>query len=114
MDQLRIVVMALAVLLILFLVQASATDLRGRLDGWYPNSRPFPLPGACVDLFQRQVNGEWIHMGFVLSGPDGMYYMPNISPGDYMLLINKKDRYPLPVQPMPMQDIPPILLKFRK
>lgn len=46
------------------------------------------------------------------TGSDGMHYMSNVRPGNYLLLVNGTLRFPLPVNNVPLQDIPPILFSY--
>jgi hypothetical protein len=46
------------------------------------------------------------------TGIDGMYYFQNIAPGNYLLVINNNLNFPIRVNNMYLQDIPPILLRY--
>jgi hypothetical protein len=103
---------ALLALLILSVIPADATDLRGRVDGRNRYSPyPFPVNGARVELYVR-TGGRWQPIYNTFTGPDGMYYMRNIRPGNnYVLNVNGQN-YPLSVFPSPYQDIPPIIISY--
>jgi len=91
---------------------ATATDLRGRVDGihgYAPN--PFPLSGARVTLFLPNPAGGYTSIASAVSGADGMYYFKNIQPGNFVLQVNETN-YPLTVRPVPSQEITPVLLRF--
>ena len=102
---------ALLALLIVSAIPAEATDLRGRVDGRNRYSPyPFPINGARVDLYVW-AGGGWQLLYNAFTGPDGMYYMRNIYPGNYTLNVNGVN-YPLSVYPIPYQDIPPIIIFY--
>jgi len=102
---------ALLALLILSVIPADATDLRGKVDGRNRYSPyPFPINGVRVDLYVW-TGGGWQAIYNAFTGPDGMYYMRNIRPGNYVLNVNGQN-YPLSVSPNPYQDIPPIVISY--
>eukprot|EP00831_Metopus_contortus_P066298 TRINITY_DN59147_c0_g1_i1.p6 TRINITY_DN59147_c0_g1~~TRINITY_DN59147_c0_g1_i1.p6 ORF type:complete len:125 (-),score=33.37 TRINITY_DN59147_c0_g1_i1:622-963(-) len=110
----RTVIAGLLLIVLLFLCAAPAlaTILRGRVDGMRPGRRgTFPVAQVRIDLIQN-MGGQWIRMGVAITGPDGMYYFEGVPPGMFILLLNGKDQYPLQVVPVPMQDIPPLLLMY--
>jgi hypothetical protein len=95
-----------AILLVMTLAisQAGAGDIRG---GVYRQSRfspqPVPFFGAKVELLlppQRAVVVSY-------TGPDGLYFMRNVQPGNYMLRVNGTT-FPLTVLRGETQDVPPI------
>ncbi len=89
---------------------AHATDLRGRVDGMHPYAgQPFPMNGVRVDLWLMTPMG-WQQVFTTFTGGDGMYYLQNIVPGQYTLQVNGLMNYPIVVQPVHYQDLPPILL----
>jgi hypothetical protein len=77
-----------------------ATDLRGRVDGMSG-----PLPGVPVGLFVQAPNGTFAVVRQAVTGPDGIYYLPGVYPGQYVLQIAGVN-YPLGVGATSMQDIP--------
>ena len=99
----------MALALIACSAAASATELRGLLNSINPyNGYTFPRGGAQVVLLFW--NGyAWTPFQVTASGPDGMYYLHNINPGEYYLQVNGVS-YPLAVYPQPYQDIPPVLV----
>ena len=85
-----------------------ATDLRGRVDVTHQYSyAPFPARGVTVQLFTQSNVGVYTY----ITGQDGMYYIPGISPGNYILVVNNYLRFPIQVLNMALQDFPPILLQ---
>ncbi len=97
--------------LLLVTTVVSATNLRGRVDGFPPYaSAPFPVPGANVQLVVPDGLGGVRAISGYITGPDGMYYFQNIPPGNYQLVVNGIF-YPLFVGNMYLQDIPPVLLR---
>jgi hypothetical protein len=94
-------------LLTLTVSQAMAVDIRG---GVYRENRfsqqPVPYFGAQVELIQsRRI------IGTAHAGPDGLYYLRNISPGVYELRVNRTRTFPLTVYRDAAQDVPPIRLR---
>jgi len=82
-----------------------ATDLRGRVDG------PIgPRPGIVIGLFVQLPNGAFQIVRQAVTGPDGMYYLQGIPPGQFILQIAGVN-YPLGVAIMQLQDIPPIFVR---
>lgn len=102
----------LAILLLVLSLVANATNLRGRVDGMHTRSyAPFPLPRAQVQLFVPTARGPQLVYTYY-TGSDGMYYMSNVRPGNYLLMVNGTLRFPLSVHNVPLQDIPPILFSY--
>jgi hypothetical protein len=90
-------------------VAASATDLRGRVEGQNAfQSYPFPVNGTKVELLDAA--GQRVLAGYV-TGPDGFYYFRGIAPGSYSLRVSGQ-RYPVNVRSAPAQDIAPVRLRF--
>jgi hypothetical protein len=99
-------------LLLLLPVVADATNLRGRIDGMHAYSyAPFPLPNAQVQLVAPTARGPQLIYTYY-TGSDGMYYIPNIRPGNYVLVVNGALQFPLAVFNVPLQDIAPILFSY--
>jgi hypothetical protein len=108
----RILGFGLILTFLLFAVPASATDLRGLIQGTHPyTNQPFPVKGATVELYQQSTRGWRLVYGTV-SGPDGMYYMRNIPPGRYWLQINRGQNYQLNVESGRWQNIRPIRIGY--
>ena len=86
-----------------------ATDIRGRVDTTHKySSAPFPARGASVKLYKYYEYKKLV--GSYTTGSDGMYYLPNIPPGHYKLVI-KHMRFHVTVHnESPLEDLPPILL----
>jgi hypothetical protein len=99
----------LLILLAILIVSAAtvlATDLRGRVDGFNPNTQMNgPLPGVGVALFATQPNGTFAIVRKAVTDPDGIYYFRGVYPGQYVLQIGGTN-YPLEVGTTQMQDIP--------
>lgn len=92
--------------------QASATDLRGRIDGINQYNRStYPLSRIRVELYVQTANGWMMVSGFV-TGYDGMYYFSNVPPGNYTIQVNRRQNYPVSVYNQMYQDIPPITLNY--
>ena len=91
-----------------FVSTAAATDLRGRVESRnaYTGST-FVRQGAVITLLAWN-GAQWIPLRQVVSGPDGMYYFPQVAPGPYLLNVNGMT-FNLQVSAVPYQDIPPVL-----
>lgn len=104
-----------ALLLVTFVIlssQAFATSVRGQVVGRNPFAPyPYPLPGVSVEIYMTGQFGWQLIYRFI-TGPDGMYYIPNIAPGSYTIQINGRLNYPLFVGNQPSQDVPPILVMY--
>jgi hypothetical protein len=102
------VVVALA--LLAFSALCEATDLRGRIDA--KNSYTglsYPRSGARVQL-TKEGPGRPVVVRAAYSGADGMYYLPGIAAGKYVLVVNGQ-RFPLVVNNQPYQDVPVVVLR---
>lgn len=89
-----------------------ATNVRGQVVGTNPfSSSPYPLPGMSVDLYSSGPTG-WQMIYRFITGTDGMYYLQNILPGNYVIQINGRMNYPLAVINQPYQDVPPIIVAY--
>ena len=97
----------LLILLFAFAPIAWATDLRGRIDGRNPTGT-MPLGGVPIGLFLVGPNNSYTLVRQASTGPDGMYYLRGIIPGNYVLQVAGVN-YPLGVGGGPYQDIPVIL-----
>jgi hypothetical protein len=96
-------------ILMLSVVTVSATDLRGRVDTFNVYTQmTVPLPGVGVGLFAPQPNGTFVIVRQAVTGPDGMYYLTGVYPGQYVLQIGGIN-YPLTVSYTVWQDIPVIV-----
>jgi hypothetical protein len=69
------------------------------------------LSGARVTLFLPNPVGGYTSIASAVSGADGMYYIKNIRPGNFVLQVNETN-YPLAVRPVLSQEIAPVLLRF--
>lgn len=100
---------ASGVLLAVSLVAGSAveaTELRGRVDSRNNSTGYFfPRRGAAVNVMAQ--NGRLV--GRAVTGGDGMYYLSQIPPGNYVLVVNGV-RFPLSVGNTRSQDIAPVLV----
>jgi hypothetical protein len=93
-------------LVLLLSTSADAATLRGRLLRVYPNGAQFVAGGIAVTLYSQNLGRSTP----ATSGPDGMYYLYNIPPGDYNLEIwvsNPPVVYRVQIRD-PYTDIPPI------
>lgn len=103
---------SLFALLLALPMVADATDLRGRLDGQHRYARtPYPIADGIAELYVHEPRG-WLLLGRYITGSDGMYYFPNVMPGDYVIRINGRQNYPIRVLDQPYQDLPPILIGY--
>ena len=85
---------------------ANATELRGRVDSRNPHTGYFfPRQGASVGVMAG--NGAIVRRA--LTGGDGMYYLSQIPPGSYILIVNGL-RFALNVANAPSQDVAPVLV----
>ena len=103
---------AIAFTILLLLSElALATNLRGRVDIRHPYTGDlFPASGATVELIVFTNFGPQLVYTY-FTGSDGMYYMPNIMPGNYILRINGYLDYQIQVVNMPYQDLRPVLMQ---
>ena len=90
---------------------ALARNLRGRVDIRHPYTGDlFPASGATVELIVFTNFGPQLVYTY-FTGSDGMYYMPSIIPGNYILRINGYLDYQIQVVNMPYQDLQPVLMQ---
>ncbi len=102
----RLILLILLAILAWLPLDANATDLRGRVDGYNPYTQMGgPLPGIGVALFVVYPNGTYQAVRQALTGMDGMYYLSGVYPGQYILQIGGVN-YPLAVGLGPKQDLP--------
>lgn len=100
------------VLLLLAPSSAMATDLRGRVDALHRYSTaPFPARGVEVSLCIQTPGGLQVVAQY-FTGGDGMYYLQNIPPGVYVLVVDRVLRFGISVFNTRLQDIPPILYRY--
>lgn len=96
----------------LFAAAAGATDLRGKVTGTHSyTTRSFAARGVTVVLYQKQ-SGQWHRVRRTVTGPDGMYYLRDVAPGEYWLRIDRRHDYRLNVRRQRVQDIRPIELRY--
>ena len=101
----------LIILVLLVSELACATNLRGRVDIRHPYTGDlYPASSASVQLIVITNFGPQVVYSY-FTGSDGMYYMPNISPGNYILRINNFLDYNIQVFNTPYQDLPPVLVQ---
>lgn len=99
----------LLALLFAFAPIAWSTDLRGRVDGHNAATRTtMPLGGVPIGLFSVSPTNSYTLVRQASTGPDGMYYLRGINPGNYVLQVGGVN-YPLAVGAGPLQDIPIIV-----
>lgn len=103
-------ILTLAVIFMLLIKTASATNIRGQLVRNY-NGMFYALPGVRVDLMVW--NGQsWVDVSYAVTGNDGFYFFINLSPGT-IFCINVFGRFypaqsPLQVANVALQDVPVI------
>lgn len=96
----------------LFAAGAGATDLRGMVTGTHSYAtRAFPARGVSVVLYQQR-SGQWRRLHRTVTGPDGMYYLRNVAPGEYWLRVDRRHNYRITVRRQALQDIQPIRLRY--
>jgi hypothetical protein len=104
-----------AVFIIAQISDATATDLRGRVDGIHGYSpAPFRMAGVQVTIFAQPnpyMGTSYTPVATAVTGSDGMYYFRNIPPGNFVLQVGGVN-YPLQVFPQAAQDIQAVLLRF--
>jgi hypothetical protein len=104
----------------------SAVDVRGRLllRATMPNMQPYPATGFQVTLAVQTPQGLMAVGVPAYTGSDGMYWLLNINPGQYYLLVvapnginwtipvavNQGVQYGTPTGPRWVFDIQPQLL----
>jgi len=100
---------------------ALATNIRGRVQRMGPGGY-YPAAGMSVYLavYNHAARRYVPHSSPAITGPDGMYYLYNIAPGNYSLIVQYPNRafmsYPLSVPNMPnlpnvFFDIAPISIQ---
>lgn len=82
-----------------------ATDLRGGVVGVNLYGTMVPFPGVGVALFGMTSNGTFGIVRQAVTGPDGLYYISGVYPGQYVLQVGGVN-YPLAVGATQIQDIP--------
>ena len=104
---------ALLTLLVIGVVTVAAAEagtVRGRLVRRNPQGE-FPAQGIPVTVFRTDIGRS----GSAYSGPDGMYYLYNIPPGNYWLEVWVYPNTPpmvftIVVTDRPFSDIAPIVV----
>jgi hypothetical protein len=104
----RVVAALLPALVLAAVVEAST--VRGRLDRQNQYGR-YPAAGVPVSVYRPDLGQSAMSW----TGEDGMYYLYNIPPGNYVLQIwvypnNPPVTYNITVFNQPYTDIPPILI----
>jgi hypothetical protein len=108
-ERVRIRGLGFGLMLALLSTSIQATNLRGRIDSQNPfNGYQYPRQGAAVQLIVYN-GAQYITLRQVFTGPDGMYYFPQIAPGNYVLWANGLT-FPLTVFNVPNQDIPVVFV----
>ena len=112
MNAKRLLIALCITVLVTLPTQSNAGSVRGQVVGRNPYSpASYPLPGASVDIYAMGPNGWQLVYRFI-TGPDGMYYIPNLLPGNYTIQVNGRMNFPLFVGNVPSQDVPPILITY--
>lgn len=94
---------------LLFALQASATDVRGRIEGQSRYShRPFPVKGVRVTLWASE-GGRWTRRASAITSYEGMYYFRGIRPGRYWIQVEGRN-FSVQVRNVRLQDIRRILV----
>ena len=97
---------ACALLLLMLAPLANATDLRGRVEVRHPyTNQVYPRGGVAVQLALPGRPQSPVRK--VISSPDGMFYMPGVAPGNYVLVVNNR-QLAISVRAERVQDLPPI------
>lgn len=97
---------ACALLLLALAPLANATDLRGRVEVRHPYTKQvYPRGGIAVHLALPGQPQSPVRK--VISSPDGMFYMPGVAPGNYILVVNNR-QLAISVRAERTQDLPPI------
>ena len=104
---------ALAVLCAAALCMLEAPDVQAQtVRGKIVFRNGYPAGGTAVRVFRPDLGAS----GYAYAGPDGMYYLNGIPPGDYQLQVFFDRRamptWPIRVYPQPLTDIPPYALPF--
>ena len=104
----RYVVLFYFLLVMIFTpVLSHATDIRGRVDRMNPlTNKPVPYPNVRVTLWK---NNKRIQQ--TRTGRNGLYYMKNLSQGQYALQVGKQPRIQITIRSDRSQDIRPILVR---
>ena len=102
----------LLLVVVFFPALSLATDLRGRVDAVHSYSNaPFPARGIQVQLFLETPGGPKLVADYATGG-DGMYYLKDVAPGKYTLVVNNNLRFPITVSDTRFQDIAPVLIRY--
>lgn len=80
---------------------AFATDLHGRVE---------PKTAQSVTVEIRSSKPPHQPVRKVVTDRDGRFYLPDIPPGRYELVVNGT-RFPISVEQVAIQEVPPIQLK---
>lgn len=112
MNRILFLLVAIFCLLYSNVLNTYAGNIRGQVVASNPYTNvQYPLPGAKVAIYALGPNGWQIIYTYVTGG-DGMYYVPNLLPGNYFIQVNGRLNYPLQVLNIPYQDVPPILVMY--
>lgn len=90
----------IAVLAASLAMPALATDLRGRVE----------VKAREVTVEVRSAKAPHTPIRKVIADRDGRYYLPDIPPGPYELVVNGTT-FPISVEQVAIQELPPIRLK---
>jgi hypothetical protein len=82
-----------------------ATDVRGRVELRSNGASPLTHAGIAIEL--RVPDMPQAPVRKTLSGRDGSYYIADIPPGRYLLVVNGV-AYPISVEQVAIQELPPI------
>jgi hypothetical protein len=111
-NQIRRIILGIAFIIVSTL-PASATNMRGQLIRYNPNSgQYYPLSNVRVDIWVLNPNGQWITIAYTFTDANGFYFFYNIVPG-YIFQIQVFGSFRLqgtfsviPVYEPSFQDIP--------
>jgi hypothetical protein len=78
-----------------------ATDVRGRVEA---------KSGRAVTIELRSPNPPHTPIRKAVTDRDGRYYLPDVAPGHYELVVNGA-KFPISIEQVAIQDLPPIQLK---
>ena len=74
--------------------QSPGTNLRGKVLTVNVYNQSFPLKYANIDLYFFQHQSQtWHLVTSTVTDAYGFYYLKNISPGNYVVQVNKRKNY---------------------
>ena len=96
-----------------FAQSSRVATVRGLLESTAGRgAKPVPAPGILVNVENKSYTSPAVN-----SGNDGLYYIPNVAPGNYTLKVWANPKKPLTfpvVVKAPLTDIPPVIVARQK